>query len=83
MLSPEKVEKEGKKNADDNAGGEGEVEAEIFPLHGNIPRKLTYPGDFRSKSHDDADEHQCRAHCDEHLSHQDKSRHCLIRYPQF
>ena len=69
MLSSEQVEEEGYDNADDNTGGEGEVKTEIFPLNGNIPWKLTDPGDFRSYSHDDSNENEYNAYSDEHLSH--------------
>jgi len=69
MLSSEEIEEEGQDNADDNTGGEGEEKTEIFPLNGNIPRKLTDPGDFRSYSHCQSSENEDDAYADEHLSH--------------
>jgi hypothetical protein len=32
VLSPEKVEQQGKDDADDNTGGEGKIKAEVVPL---------------------------------------------------
>ena len=78
MLSSEEVEEEGQDNADDNTGGEGEEKTEIIPLNGNIPRKLTDPGDFWSCSHYDSDENEDDAYSDEHLSHQCTSGNCFI-----
>ncbi|MHC5077362.1 MAG: hypothetical protein ACYTFM_13200 [Planctomycetota bacterium] len=75
MLSFEQVEEEGYDDADNNTGGEGEVKSEIFPLNGNIPWKLTDPGDFRSKSHYQSNENKDDAYSDEHLSHQYKPGH--------
>ena len=46
MLFSEQVEDEGQNDADDNAGGEGKVEAELLLLNVNIPRKLANPGNF-------------------------------------
>ena len=75
MLPSEQIEEEGYNDTDDNAGGEGEVQAEIFPLNGNIPRKLTDPGDFRSYSHDNANENEEDAYSDEHLPQVHKAEH--------
>ena len=73
MLSSEQVKEEGQDDADDNAGGEGEVKTEIFSLNGNIPRKLTDPGDIQSCCHYNSNENEDYAYSDEHLSHQCKS----------
>jgi hypothetical protein len=50
--------------------GKGEEKTEIFPLNGNIPRELTDPGDFRSKSYYHSKENEDDAYSDEHLSRQ-------------
>ena len=70
MLFFEEVEEEGCDDADDNTGGEGDVQTEIFPLNGNIPWKLTDPGDIGFWGHDDFNGNEDDAYSDEYLSHQ-------------
>jgi hypothetical protein len=62
-LFSEQVEKQGEEKRDQDAGGEGEIEGEIFPFDGNITRKSAEPGNFIGENQDNAQcGHQAAGH---------------------